>query len=172
MGPDYAMSRQASSNRIDLVGTCKLASDVLIPDSGSRGAELKITLQHLDGLRFQAEARHHRVLIDQPAEDGASDRGMTPAELLLVSLGSCIGQFVAQYLRLRSLSSKGLVVQIEADRAGPLRLNNFRVQIVAPGLTERQLRALEKSLPSGLVQNAIAQPNDLSVSASASQAPT
>lgn len=107
-------------------------------------------------------------MVDQPAEDGATDQGMTPAELLLTSLGSCVGQFVAQYLRLRALPSDGLLVQVEADRSGPLRLSNFRVQIVAPGLTERQLRTLEKSLPSGLVQNAIAQPNLLAVSVSAS----
>jgi len=131
---------------------------------------LKITLQHLDGLRFQAKARHHHLIVDQPAEDGPADKGMTPAELLLVSLGSCVGQFVAQYLRLRSLPSDGLLIQVEADRGGPLRLCNFRLHIVAPGLTERQLRALEKSLPSGLVQNAITQPNQLSVSVSTSQA--
>lgn len=125
---------------------------------------MKITLQHIDGLRFRAEARQHRLVIDQPAEDGATDQGMSPAELLLASLGACVGQFVAQYLRLRSLVSDGLLIRVEADRGGPLRLNNFRVQIVAPGLTEHQLRALEKSLPSGLVQNAIAQLNAISVS--------
>ncbi len=110
------------------------------------------------------------MIVDQPAEDGATDEGMTPAELLLVSLGSCVGQFVAQYLRLRSLPSDGLLIQVEADRGGPLRLSNFRLHIVAPGLTERQLRALEKSIPSGLVQNAITQPNQLSVSVTTSQA--
>lgn len=131
---------------------------------------MKVTLQNLDGVRFRAEARQHRLVVDQPAEDGATDQGMTPAELLLASLGSCVGQFVAQYLRLRSLPSEGLLIQVEADRGGPLRLSNFRVQIVAPGLNERQLRTLEKSLPCGLVQNAVTQPNVLSVTASAAHA--
>ena len=131
---------------------------------------MKITLQHLDGLRFRAEARRHRLIVDQPAEDGATDQGMSPAELLLVSLGTCVGQFVAQYLRLRSLPSEGLEIRVEADRGGPLRMSNFRVHVVAPGLTDRQLRALEKSLPCGLVQTAITQPNVLTVSAAASPA--
>lgn len=129
---------------------------------------MKITVQHQDGLRFQAEARQHRLIVDQPGEDGAIDQGMTPAELLLVSLGGCIGQFVAQYLRLRSVPSEGLVIRVEADRSGPLRIGNFRVQIVAPGLNERQLRALEKSLPCGMVQNAITEPNFFSISVTAS----
>lgn len=132
---------------------------------------MQITLQHLDGARFVAEARQHRLTIDQPAEDGATDQGMTPAEILLASLGGCVGQYVAQYLRLRSVPAKGLQVRVEAERnSRPLRLKNFRVEIVAPGLTERQLRALEKSLSSGLVQSAICQANSLLVSVTGSHA--
>jgi len=132
---------------------------------------LQITLQHQEGARFVAEARQHRLTIDQPAEDGATDQGMTPAEILLASLGGCVGQYVAQYLRLRSVPAKGLQVRVEAERnSRPLRLKNFRVEIVAPGLTERQLRALEKSLSSGLVQSAICQANSLLVSVTGSHA--
>jgi putative redox protein len=137
----------------------------------SQGVFLQITLQHLDGARFVAEARQHRLTVDQPAEDGATDQGMTPAEVLLTSLGGCVGQYVAQYLRLRSLPAKGLQVRVEADRRSrPLRLKNFRIEIVAPGLTERQLRALEKSLSSGLVQAAICEANTLQVSVTGSHA--
>ncbi len=127
---------------------------------------MEITLQHVEGAQFVAEARQHRVLVDQPAEDGATDHGMTPAELLLVALGSCVGQYVAQYLSLRELPTEGLLVRVEAERtARPLRLSGFHIAIIAPGLTERQLRALEKTLPSGLVQNAVLRDNPLSVSA-------
>ena len=132
---------------------------------------MQITLQHQEGARFVAEARQHRLTIDQPAEDGATDQGMTPAEILLASLGGCVGQYVAQYLRLRSVPAKGLQVRVEAERnSRPLHLKNFRVEIVAPGLTERQLRALEKSLSSGLVQSAICQANSLLVSVTGSHA--
>jgi uncharacterized OsmC-like protein len=91
---------------------------------------------------------------------------MTPAELLLAALGGCVGQYVAQYLRLRELPSAGLLIRVHAQgSARPLRLGDFHVHVVAPGLTERQLRALEKSLPSGLVQNAILRENSLRISA-------
>lgn len=127
---------------------------------------LEITLQYTEGSRFVAGARHHRLVVDQPAEDGASDHGMTPAELLLTSLGGCVGQYVAQYLNLRGLPSDGLLVRVEAKpSARPLRIANFEVRVVVPGLTDRQLRALEKSFPAGLVQNAIAQENTLRVTA-------
>lgn len=107
------------------------------------------------------------MIVDQPAEDGASDHGMTPAEMLLIALGGCIGQYVSQYLSLRSLPCEGLMVRVNAERSTrPLRLKDFRVEIVAPGLTERQLRALEKTFPSGLVQNALTGENTVRVTAS------
>lgn len=128
---------------------------------------MEITLQHTGGAQFIAEARQHRLTVDQPAEDGATDHGMTPSELLLAALGSCVGQFVVQYLRLRELPTDGLLVRAHAKTsARPLRLSDFRVEVVAPALSERQLRALEKSLPSGLVQNAVLRENPLRIVAS------
>ena len=127
---------------------------------------MEITLHYIEGARFSSEAGKHRVVVDQPAEDGATDQGMTPAEMLLTALGSCVGQHVAQYLKLRSLPSQGLRIRVGAERSTrPLQLDDFRVEIVAPGLTERQLRALEKTLPSGLVQNAVIRTNSIRISA-------
>lgn len=127
---------------------------------------MEITLQHAGGAQFVAEARQHRLVLDQPAEDDAADHGMTPAELLLAALGGCVGQFAAQHLRLRGLSTDGLLVRVQAERCTrPLRLSDFRVEVVAPALSERQLRALEKALPSGLVQNAVLGENPLRITA-------
>jgi putative redox protein len=128
---------------------------------------LEITLQHAGGARFAAEARQHRVVVDQPTEDGATDKGMSPAELLLASPGGCIGQYVAQYLRLRGLPSEGLLIRVTADRSTrPMRLSKFHVEVIAPLLNERQLRALEKSLASaGLVHGAISRENTVRITA-------
>jgi putative redox protein len=132
----------------------------------TQGAALEISLQHSGGARFTAEARHHRTVLDQPAEDGATDQGMTPAELLLASLGGCVGQYVAQYLNVRGLSCAGLKVRVTAQPAAQvLRLRDFAVEVTAPGLSERQLRALEKSFPAGLVQNAISFENTVRMTA-------
>jgi hypothetical protein len=46
-----------------------------------------------------------------------------------------------------------------------LHLGDFQVTVTAPGLSDRQLRALEKSFPAGLVQNAIRLENSLRVTA-------
>jgi uncharacterized OsmC-like protein len=130
---------------------------------------LEISLRHTGGARFSAEARHHRLLLDQPAEDGATDQGMSPAELLLASLGGCVGQIAAQYLTLHGLSSDGLTIRVRTRPAAKqLHFGDFQVEVIVPGLTDAQLRALEKSFPAGLVQNAIRFENQLTITAAAS----
>ncbi len=132
---------------------------------------MEITLQYTAGARFVAQSRQHRLVIDQPAEDGGGDHGMSPAELLLIALGGCVGQYVAQYLKLRGLPADGLLVRAGAKlSARPLRITDFEVRVIAPGLTDRQLRTLEKSFPAGLVQNAVAGENTLRVTAVAMDA--
>jgi putative redox protein len=125
---------------------------------------LEISLTYNERSRFTVKARRHRLVLDQPAEDGATDQGMSPAELLLASLGGCVGQHAAQYLNAGGFSSKGLAVTVRTQpSARPLHLGSFRVEVTVPGLSELQMRALEKSFPAGLVQNAIRLENDLQV---------
>ena len=132
---------------------------------------LNIQLRHAGGARFIAEARQHRVLVDQPAEDGATDQGITPAELLLVALGGCLGQHVAQYLRMRDLPAEDLLIRVEAARATrPMRLCDFHVEVIIPGMSERQLQALEKSLPAGIVHNALLRENNIRITVSSADA--
>ncbi|HVT99838.1 MAG TPA: OsmC family protein [Acidobacteriaceae bacterium] len=127
---------------------------------------MEVSLYHNGGSRFTAEARHHRVVVDQPVEDGATDQGVSPAELLLASLGGCVGQYVAQYLTTRALSTQGLAVRVRTQSSPrALRLGSFEVEVAAPGLTDSQLRALEASFPAGLVQNAIRFENQLQITA-------
>lgn len=127
---------------------------------------MDITLQYSGGAKFLAESRQHRVVIDQPSEDGATNHGMTPAELLLASLGGCVGQYVAQYLRLRGLPAEGLLVRVEAQStARPLSMKDFVVEVIVPGLSERQLGALQRSFPAGLVQHAVAHENSIRIDA-------
>jgi putative redox protein len=147
---------------IDWQGTCTLSEGGV--------CHLEITLQHAGGTRFSAQARHHRIILDQPREDGATDQGMSPAELLLISLGGCVGQHVMQYLNLRGLPSEGLAIRVEASAsARPLHFGDFTISVTVPSLDDRQLRELEKSSPAGLVHNAIRFANLIKVTAGSSR---
>ena len=104
------------------------------------------------GVRFEAEARGHRIVSAQPLESGGEDAGMTPPELLLASLGTCVGYYAAQYLRVHKLPVEDLTVRVEAEKAAhPARLGTFRIEVESPAATEERhreglLRAAHKCL--------------------------
>ena len=95
---------------------------------------MEVTIQHRGDVKFEASARGHRVICDQPADNGGSDSGMTPPEYLLVSLGTCAGFYAAQYMKVRSLAHQGLEVKVSAEKATqPARLGQFRIEVIVPG---------------------------------------
>ena len=117
--------------------------------------EMKVDYQ--GGVKFEAVARGHRVVCDQPADNGGADAGMTPPEFLLASLGTCAGFYAVQYLRTRSLAADGLRVTVHAEKAaGPARLGSFRIEILAPGLEdERHRQGVLRAAQSCLIHNTL-----------------
>src|ERR1051325_9579388 len=92
-------------------------------------SEMEISVRHSGNVKFEAVARGHRVICDQPASNGGADAGMTPPEFLLVSLATCAGYYAAQYLKARGLRSDDLEVKVTAEKAlKPARLAAFRVE--------------------------------------------
>ncbi len=78
---------------------------------------MEVTVHHLGNVKFEAVARGHRVMCDQPPANGGADTGMTPPEFLLVSLGTCAGYYAAEYLKARSLPTTGLEIKVSAEKA-------------------------------------------------------
>ena len=75
----------------------------------------------------------HSLVCDQPVEDGGSDEGMTPPELLLSSLGSCAAYYASAYLRKKGLPRDGVQVHVSAGKAGPpARLDDFKIAVKIP----------------------------------------
>jgi uncharacterized OsmC-like protein len=113
-------------------------------------------VRHLDGVRFEAEAREHRIICDQTFENGGEDLGMTPPELLLASLGTCAGYYALQYLRTRSLSTNGLAVQVTAEKeTSPARLARFRVAVETGELSAKHQEGLLRAVHTCLIHNTL-----------------
>jgi uncharacterized OsmC-like protein len=118
---------------------------------------MQVTVKHLSGSQFEASARGHRVLSDQPPEMRGSDQGMTPPELLLTALGACAGYYAAEYLRARSLSADGIELHLSAEKAlQPPRLAAFRIEVVAPGAPDdRSREGLIRAVKKCLIHNTL-----------------
>jgi len=99
------------------------------------GNVMEVTAEYRGIAKFEVAARCHRVMCDQPVENGGTDEGMTPPEFLLASLSTCGAYYAAQFLKVRGLPVEGLQVRVSAEKAlKPARLASFRISVTAPGL--------------------------------------
>jgi uncharacterized OsmC-like protein len=117
---------------------------------------MEVTIRHLGNVQFEASTRGHRVLCDQPPDNGGADRGMTPPEFLLVSLGTCAGFYAAQYLKTRSLPTDGLEIAVSAEKAlQPARVGQFRIEVIVPGLDPRHEAGILRAVKACLIHNTL-----------------
>jgi uncharacterized OsmC-like protein len=117
---------------------------------------MEAEILYLGEVKFEAIARGHRVICDQPATNGGSDGGMTPPEFLLVSLGTCAGFYAAQYLKARSLPADGLRVKVTAEKAmQPARLGRFQIEVTAPELDPQHQAGILRAVKLCLIHNTL-----------------
>jgi putative redox protein len=121
-----------------------------------RTINMEVTAGFLGDTRFEVKARGHRVVCDQPLNNGGSDTGMTPPEFLLASLATCAAYYAAQYLKVRQLPTAELRVRVSAEKAHqPARLGSFRIEVTAPGLDERHQAGILRAAKACLIHNTL-----------------
>jgi putative redox protein len=112
--------------------------------------------QYLGGSKFEVIARGHRVICDQPLDNGGSDEGMSPPEFLLASLATCAAYYGTQYLKARKLPVEDPQVRVSAEKATqPARLASFQIDVTAPGLDERHQAGILRAVRACLVHNTL-----------------
>lgn len=123
-------------------------------------------------MRFAAQIRSHRVVVDQPERGGGDDSGPMPLELLGAALGTCVAFYVKQFLQARALPTTGLRVEVEQHKAtNPSRIGVFVVRVVPPpGLASGYLELLERVARSCPVHGTLANEVQVLVSVDASKA--
>jgi putative redox protein len=129
------------------------------PAIGCIIVRMEANISYLDGVRFEAESRGHRVVCDQPVGNAGADTGMAPPEFLLVSLGTCAGFYALQYLKTRNLPAEGLAVRVLAEKAAhPVRLDSFRIEVTVPQLDPRHHEGVLRAVKLCLVHNTLLHP--------------
>lgn len=64
---------------------------------------------------IESDVRGHKITIDQPANAGGTDTGVTPLELVLVSLAGCIGTIGRVVAMQQRIALRGMDIKVEAD---------------------------------------------------------
>lgn len=94
---------------------------------------MKLTAAYHGGTRYDVTSGAHRIVTDQPAADGGQDAGMSPVELFVGSVASCVAYFVGQFCARHNISRDGLSVDAEWTMAeGPHRVGRIEIAIHLP----------------------------------------
>jgi uncharacterized OsmC-like protein len=105
------------------------------------------------------------VVTDQPVEDGGQNAGMSPVELFVGSLASCVGYFVGRYCDRHQIPTKGLSVEAEWTMAEqPHRVGQVTLAIHLPHrVTAEQSERLLKVAHGCTVHQSIAVPAGVAI---------
>jgi uncharacterized OsmC-like protein len=125
---------------------------------------MEVRIRHGKDMQSEAFARFHRVVCDQPFDEGGSDNGMTPPELMLSAIGCCAMHYAVAYLRTRKLALDEIELRISATKGGqPERLVEIGIEVDAPGLSNRAREGLIKSIEACLLHRTLADPPKLTI---------
>lgn len=115
-------------------------------DSSRVKRDMKVTTTLQGGTRYDITNGKHHIITDQPVEDGGQDAGMTPVELFVGSLASCVGYFIGRFCGRHGIPREGLNVEAEWTMAeGPHRVGRIDIEIHLPHriTTEQKERLLK-----------------------------
>ncbi len=116
-------------------------------------------IRYTGGKSFVAENRNHKVTIDLPKESGGRDKGPTPPEIFIDSLGSCIGVYVIGYCKTTGLNADGLIIKIDWEKevtGKPYYIKKIDIKIDLPNaLVGARKEALLKIASSCLIHQTI-----------------
>jgi putative redox protein len=134
----------------------------------------QVEVSYLGGESYTVATRGHALLTDQPATAGGADTAMTPTELLVASLSSCVAFYAGRYLARHGLNRNGLHVTATFTTATdrPARVGAVKLAIDVPGgIPPSRQAALLAVASHCTVHNTLRQPPDIAIELSRRQSP-
>jgi putative redox protein len=102
----------------------------------------EVTATWLRGFEARVQTRGHVIAVDEPVQDGGTDAGVMPTELLAASIASCFCLALAFVAGKRGRELPGLEVAVRRLCAGrELRYERFEIEARAE-VPEKELAAL------------------------------
>jgi putative redox protein len=90
-----------------------------------------ISVSRKEGKAFELRVRRHALTVDMSQEEGGSDKGLNPVELLAGSLGACIAIMVQTYCDRHGYGdvSASLTLELADD---PKRVGSIVIDLELP----------------------------------------
>ncbi len=124
---------------------------------------MKLTVQHVDGMRFLATADGHTVVVDAAPEDGGGGTAMSAPQLLVAAMGACILEFVLNSCRLRGVPVEWLSVEmVHEEVPRPRRLGTLKATIhIEPDPSDEVKRRLAGVARHATLVNTLVRPPEV-----------
>ncbi len=123
-------------------------------------------VRFISGESYEVSVRGHRILVDQPVEDGGGDTAPTPTELFVASLATCVAFYAGRYLTRHGYDRDGLDVSVSFDMADdrPARVTRIRLEVRVPvGLPAQRWPALAAVVSRCTVHNTLTTPPEVTI---------
>jgi len=129
-------------------------------------AEMSLAIRNIGGLKFSAQTRKHEVIFDQPKEEGGEDRGMTPVELFIASLGACIGTYIVWFCERYKIATDGMRIDLSWASGGrSTRILRIRANVKLPVKVPESIRpALFRAAKHCTIHSTLIHPPQVEIS--------
>jgi putative redox protein len=85
----------------------------------------------------------HRLIADEPEDEGGEGRGPTPSQFLLAALGSCTAMTLQLYAQRKGWPMEGLEVRVSQGKEDGVHVIRRRIEIRGALDDEQRARMLE-----------------------------
>ncbi len=94
---------------------------------------MKMEVNLEQGFLFKAQCSGHEVAADQPEKEGGTNKAMTPSELFVASLGTCIGVYAVRFCKRHNLPTEGMKVFLDWTVVkDPWRIGSIKAELHYP----------------------------------------
>ncbi|MGQ9695668.1 MAG: OsmC family protein [Thermodesulfobacteriota bacterium] len=125
--------------------------------------QMEVTWQ--ENFIFKAKSHEHEVFTDQHQTEGGTDKALTPAELFIASLGTCIGVYIVRFCRRHNLPTAGLKILLDWTVVkDPWRIGSINAEIHYPhNISESEKKGLLRMAESCFIQETILHQPEIKV---------
>ncbi len=116
-----------------------------------------ITVTQENDLIFKTQIRKHTFYSDMSINDGGKDEAPSPAELLVSSLGFCLGMIINRYCAAHNYSSKDIDLSMTyVLNDNPKRIKNITIDISLPDtFPDNRKQAILNSMKTCVIYNSL-----------------
>ena len=114
---------------------------------------------------FKTQIRKHNFLSDLSIEDGGKDEAPSPAELLVSSLGFCIGMIVQRYCQSHGFESQDIdIAMTYLLNDNPKMINSITADIALPqNFPDSRKKAILNSVKTCVIYNSLNKDIDIDI---------